>query len=545
MLALLLVAAVGVRGSFWGWLIGRDGRYVAPTPSATTVPRRSVAPALLLPPRTVGVAAADGLYVGPCVDGLAAQHFEMTAAGEMRSVSKGACVACRVNVADGACSMLSLEPCGGTSPIVFTPNRTTGLITAIRGTGVRVCMDVCNDPHRVPSCIKRRTHHMEVLLYSCHSAMNQRWRVDARKGLVKSLMLGWKQSRCLTAMAREPIVEPTAAPTSPTAAPVADKPWQPWNFGDALPLRRCHYNHEPIVSKRYAVMTMLIEPAQCNNTKGTMPFAEGIEVLGYSLQKYVKRDDYATLVLLHGQNFPPGAPATLACAARLARAGWTSCIAAPIDPPVPSKFKRFSQLFIKFVAFNMVEFEKVVLLDGDVAVVAPGFGDIFETPLSVDAPLAATLDFMSSRGGFQSTFNMGVALVKTDAGLFNRILKTLMDGRLRYNHAMSEQGFLAAFLAPTQWIRLPWTMGANLNMLQAPAGEREAKWNAAVAANNLSAVHYTACKPFCGTSVIEGCPHARCMNWGYKSEVERWRALRAEMLTARSPGERLREYKTS
>lgn len=572
----LSVLGVGVGGSkgLWGWFVDTAaelGMPIAAPQAFGTTRRAPLAAAATTPvptaPKSGGVAASSsstpltGLYVGKCAKAMPSQQFEITPAGELRSVSMDRCVACHVEGDRGACLALGFIRCGTAVPLVFAPNRTTGLFSTRRANlpgAPRVCLDVCTSTRRVPSCVKRETLELEVLLYSCHAALNQRWRMDKRSGTVRSFMYQkWQTPHCLTASPRDAgaplptglvraaaprnnVIKRSVAAPTPTA--------KPWQRGDPLPHRRCHYNNQPIAdrSKRFAVMTMLIEPSQCDDSNGqAMHFAEGIEVLGYSLTKHVVRRDYVKLVLLDGRNFVPGSAATKACAARLARAGWTACIAAPIDPPVPSKFKRFSQLFIKFVAFNMVEFEKVLIVDGDVAVVGPGFGKIFDAPVTAMKPLAAVRDYMARRGGWQRDFNLGVALVKTDAQLFDRLFTSLMEGEMKYNHQMSEQGFLQAYLASNRgmsWHVLNWTMVGNLDMLEGGRGggtphaghaTGRQQWESAAARNEISAVHFTACKPFCGPEPITArCKKPRCYDWGYAKPIEQWLQLRSEMKSA-------------
>ena len=277
--------------------------------------------------------------------------------------------------------------------------------------------------------------------------------------------------------------------------------------------------HAPSV--RFAVATLILRPDQCAT------YGEGAEVLAYGMRTYVTRMDYELVAMLWSGAFVAGDPASEKCIAALRTAGYRPCLIDPIRPPHMSKFHRFAELFVKLAIFNMVEYEKVVLLDSDVAVFSPAFGAIFETPLNATSPFAAVRDFWTRKGGFQHNFNTGVVIVKPNAAAFEAMMRVCMTTTLRYNEQMSEQGWLVAYFVG-KWIELPWYFGANLDMLDRKSTMRTT-WLGDQSL--VAAVHYTACKPFCGPAKPHGgvacMPRPRCYAWGYEVAMDQWWALRA------------------
>ena len=300
-----------------------------------------------------------------------------------------------------------------------------------------------------------------------------------------------------------------------------------------------------------AIVTVLITPAQCDT------YGEGAEVLSYTVRKYVARDDFELVAMLWAGAFLPGEAATDACIASLRAAGYRACVMNPITPPHLSKFHRFADLYVKLAVFNLVEYKKVALVDSDVAVLAPGWGRIFDTPLNASFPFAAVRDYWTKKGGWQPSFNTGVFVVQPSVEgfeevrcsfllfasillfahlffcLFEEMMRVCMkkkDG-LQYNTQMSEQGWLYAYFRD-RWIELDWHLGANLDMLSAGSAMRD---ELIAHPERIQAVHYTACKPFCGPTApgAEACAKKpRCYAWGYKLPLDEWWFLRAEAAAA-------------
>lgn len=178
----------------------------------------------------------------------------------------------------------------------------------------------------------------------------------------------------------------------------------------------------------------------------------------------------------------------------LSEKGWRILDIAPIENPNPAPsqfFPRFANTFTKLRAFDLTDYDKLVLLDAD-TIVLQNIDDLFDRPA-----LAAAPDFL-----LPDRFNSGVMVIEPDHALFDRMMKVLYASG---SYDGGDQGFLNVFFA--DWYsgpaahRLP--AGYNFHQfiyqfLRAhpallPQLEREAK-----------VIHYTVQKPWLSTSTLAG-----------------------------------------
>lgn len=165
------------------------------------------------------------------------------------------------------------------------------------------------------------------------------------------------------------------------------------------------------------------------NGDGYLP---GVEVLGKSLEVSGSREPRIVLV-----TSDIGAPTR----ERLASRGWQVRHVDAIDNPAADRqlFPRFASVFTKLRAFELVEFDRVVLLDAD-TLVLQNVDDLFERPAFAAGP-----DFF-----LPDRFNSGVMVIEPSAALFRRMMDALAVSR---TYDGGDQGFLNTFFA--DWYAMP------------------------------------------------------------------------------------------
>src|SRR5262249_253339 len=137
-------------------------------------------------------------------------------------------------------------------------------------------------------------------------------------------------------------------------------------------------------------------------------YLPGIEALGGSLRASGTQEP---MVLMVTQDVRP------VTRTRLADQGWTIQEIEPIDNPNPATHQmlpRFGAAYTKLRAWELIEFEKVVLLDAD-TVVLKNVDDLFERP-----EIAAAPDFF-----LPDRFSSGVMVLAPSEATFGRMVKTL------------------------------------------------------------------------------------------------------------------------
>jgi hypothetical protein len=214
-------------------------------------------------------------------------------------------------------------------------------------------------------------------------------------------------------------------------------------------------------------------------------YAPGVEALGRSLRATGTREP---MVLMVTADVPSAART------RLASQGWTLREIEPVKNPTPAKqllFPRFDKVFTKLRAWELVEFDKVVLLDADM-VVLKNIDELFERP-----ELSAAPDFL-----VPSRFNSGTMVLEPSREKLDRMFRVLAD---QASYDGGDQGFLNNFFGdwytgpgdrrlPT-WYNLPnfifQFMHAHRSLREEV--EREAK-----------ILHYMVQKPWQSASTVTG-----------------------------------------
>jgi alpha-N-acetylglucosamine transferase len=165
------------------------------------------------------------------------------------------------------------------------------------------------------------------------------------------------------------------------------------------------------------------------NGDGYLP---GVEVLGRSLEA---SGSAIPRVVLVTQDISATARE------RLLHLGWQLRDIEPIENPTADRllFPRFGAVFTKLRAWELVEFERVVLLDADTLVLR-NVDDLFER-----REFAAAPDFF-----LPDRFNSGVMVLEPSTDTFQSMMETLS---VADSYDGGDQGFLNTFFA--NWYTMP------------------------------------------------------------------------------------------
>lgn len=161
-------------------------------------------------------------------------------------------------------------------------------------------------------------------------------------------------------------------------------------------------------------------------------YLPGVEVLGKSLESSGTK---VPRVVLATADVGQGARA------RLTALGWEIRDIAPLENPSPDRllFPRFATVFAKLRVWELVDFDRVVLLDAD-TLVLQNVDDLFGRRNFAAAP-----DFF-----LPDRFNSGVMVVEPSADTFHRMLEALTTAG---SYDGGDQGFLNTFFA--DWYAMP------------------------------------------------------------------------------------------
>jgi alpha-N-acetylglucosamine transferase len=165
------------------------------------------------------------------------------------------------------------------------------------------------------------------------------------------------------------------------------------------------------------------------NGDGYLP---GVEVLGKSIEASGSKVPKIVLVT---------ADISQAARARLAHLGWQMRDIEPIENPAADRllFPRFATVFAKLRVWELVELDRVVLLDAD-TLVLQNVDDLFER-----RDFAAGPDFF-----LPDRFNSGVMVLEPSADTFRRMIEALSTAG---TYDGGDQGFLNTFFA--NWYSMP------------------------------------------------------------------------------------------
>jgi alpha-N-acetylglucosamine transferase len=179
---------------------------------------------------------------------------------------------------------------------------------------------------------------------------------------------------------------------------------------------------------------------------------------------------------------------------RLTAQGWTVREIAPIpnpDPATQQMLPRFGAAYTKLRAWQLTDFDKVVLLDAD-TIVMKNVDDLFERP-----ELAAGPDFF-----MPDRFNSGVMVLDPSEGTFERMIQEL--GRAP-SYDGGDQGFLNQFFGgwyakPVEH-RLP--VGYNMaHFIYQFMHSHASAWKNLQ--HEIKIVHYLVQKPWSARSTLSG-----------------------------------------
>jgi lipopolysaccharide biosynthesis glycosyltransferase len=162
-------------------------------------------------------------------------------------------------------------------------------------------------------------------------------------------------------------------------------------------------------------------------------YVPGVEALGRSIRKSGSREAMVLMVT-------PDVSSTTR--ETLAAEGWTIRDVEPVENPNPAKaqlFPRFAATFTKLRAWDLVEYDKVVLLDAD-TLVLQNVDDLFDRPGFAAAP-----DFL-----IPDRFNSGVMVLEPSRETFARMAEALASSS---SYDGGDQGFLNTFFA--DWWAMP------------------------------------------------------------------------------------------
>jgi lipopolysaccharide biosynthesis glycosyltransferase len=214
-------------------------------------------------------------------------------------------------------------------------------------------------------------------------------------------------------------------------------------------------------------------------------YAPGVEALGRSLEA---TGTDVPRVLMVTPDVPHGA------LVRLADQGWILRGIEPVKNPTPLSqqlFPRFDKVFTKLRAWELVEYEKVVLLDADM-VVRKNLDHLFDRP-----EVAAAPDFL-----LPHSFNSGLMVLDPSRRTFDRMMRALAESP---TYDGGDQGFLNTFFG--DWFngpgerRLPtWYNLPNFIyqfMRGHPSLREQVEREAAV-------IHYLVQKPWQSASTVTG-----------------------------------------
>jgi glycogenin glucosyltransferase len=218
------------------------------------------------------------------------------------------------------------------------------------------------------------------------------------------------------------------------------------------------------------------------NGEGYLP---GVAALGKSLEAHGTKIPRVVLVT---------ADVPAEARKRLTEHGWELRDVEPLENPNPNTaqlFERFQSVYTKLRAWQLVEFDKVVLLDADL-ITLKNIDDLFERP-----SIAAAPDFF-----LPDRFNSGLVVLEPSTETFGAMLEALW-GTQSYDGG--DQGFLNVFYP--NWYamdvshRLPAGYNLQSFIFQFLHGHPTLK---EALLREAKVIHYSVQKPWLAKSVLTG-----------------------------------------
>ena len=155
-------------------------------------------------------------------------------------------------------------------------------------------------------------------------------------------------------------------------------------------------------------------------------------------------------------------------------------------------YPRFRDQFTKFELWNIDEYEANIYFDSDTFVIGniDEFLNLYKKFKYPEHKIGVTRDIRA--GQWQTTFNMGVFIIKPNRTEYNYLLGLKNDSNFKFETTMSEQGFLNEAYK-NQWYEIGFENNANL----AVYSQKPDYWS--VRSSNITVIHYTMEKPWsCG-----------------------------------------------
>ena len=177
------------------------------------------------------------------------------------------------------------------------------------------------------------------------------------------------------------------------------------------------------------------------NGEGYLP---GVEALGKSLEAHGTTVLRIVLVT---------ADVTSEARERLSRQGWQLRDVEPLENPNPDTvhlFERFRNVYTKLRAWELIDLDKIVLLDADV-ITLQNIDDLFERPC-----LSAAPDFF-----LPDRFNSGLMVIEPSTEMLDRMLKVLWDTS---SYDGGDQGFLNSYFSDWYAMEVSHRLPAGYNL---------------------------------------------------------------------------------
>lgn len=177
------------------------------------------------------------------------------------------------------------------------------------------------------------------------------------------------------------------------------------------------------------------------NGEGYLP---GVEALGKSIEAHGTTVPRIVLVT---------ADVSEKAQRRLTEQGWQVRPVEPLSNPNPQTvhlFERFQNVYTKLRAWELVDIDKIVLLDADL-ITLQNIDDLFERP----SPSAAPDFFLPDR------FNSGLMVIEPSTDVFQRMLDALWDTP---SYDGGDQGFLNVFFPDWYGMDVSHRLPAGYNL---------------------------------------------------------------------------------